>query len=1233
MIKRGGFIFVTFVFLIVCVSFFVSAGIIERGNNWDKFDEGNGVERVTVYSGFVNDYNGTGYERYNLSFTVSSDPLYDYQGQSPNYMVFFIDNPSLGQVVKYSRDNVNTTFQPHALNYRNYLNMVSQVKMVQSVTGISGENVFVYPNAYGSGIDLQYYSLPYVLKQELVINSFSDLVVPPSFITDQPNVTLDLDFVFDTNAQDIVIDGFNWDKSTLTRTKEEVYIRDSGGNVIYYFPKPYAYDNSGERVELTYEFKKQGGSLYINLKTPYDWLNSTDRVYPVYIDPSIEVNTSFSGGRDSYISEDKNTQNYGGLSYFQADSEENSKEERSILYFNLSFIPNSSQVINATLSLYMQGGAGEIFNLSVYRLTQDWTEGGVTWDTYDGVNSWLNLGGDYDSFEYDKILIDLTLGWKNWNVSSLVQQLVNGTYTNKGFILIPEPGSGNNWKQFASSENANQSIIPRLEIFYTNESVDTNPPNWVIEPMNQTINETESFSYDIEATDDVLIDKYFIDDTTNFSINQTGFIQNVSVLPVGNYSLNISVNDTSGNLLSKVIFVNVNSLPMSNTPPLVNQNLTIVNGSEKDPEYGESFFVRVNLTDLDGDGIEFVNFTIVSPNGTSVVDNVKGKEFLEGNNSIWNSSNYTVDSYGAWNWFYVLSDGANEINGSGSFRVFSDLIVFPASYVNTPDPYNETLVWNLSLYHLSDENYTLNFSYDLNQTYFNLTIEKDGAIVSGAVYNSSNFFRNGIVIEINSSVPLGIYSGHINITRQEDGAVFVVPIEIGINPPSGNIDAFSLDDVRCMSGSCDVSAQMENDETKTFSWKLKNVGDYMLSNCSPSISGFGLSKFGSFSLNNFELNISEEVTLNLVLDKPSINSYYGELEVVCRASSLGFNSSLGAEGVNVPGLNILVLADSGTIVNPPSSSGGGPSSRGDSSSGGGGIIPLQSSLSVNQISDFVVNNVGVKKILSWKVKNTGTSYLNDCVFGSSGDLSSWITATDSFGLAAGEEYEIVFDVNIPEDIEAGNYDLEVNLICQEANGTEDFSVEVVDKTLDFEFVNIERDGEESVRVDYTLEELSGENQDVGLEFLLFDMNDKRVARFNDTMFVAADSLGSYTSYIPIPAELEGELRLLVNVNSETYSGFVQENLVLGGALSGYTIFDRIGDSDNFVSVILVILFLSFTFFVVKRIRAHRAEAANNVKEMIKENKTKPEAKIKNAKKEVSKKVKKKLSKKKSKKRS
>lgn len=87
---------------------------------------------------------------------------------------------------------------------------------------------------------------------------------------------------------------------------------------------------------------------------------------------------------------------------------------------------------------------------------------------------------------------------------------------------------------------------------------DSKAPTWDEIPANQTISTSELFSTDFNATDISGISAYFINDTFNFTIdNTTGILTNLSLLQETNYYINVSVNDTFNNINSTIFWLNV----------------------------------------------------------------------------------------------------------------------------------------------------------------------------------------------------------------------------------------------------------------------------------------------------------------------------------------------------------------------------------------------------------------------------------------------------------------------------------------------------------------------------------------------------------------------------------------------------------------------------------------------------------------------------------------------------
>jgi len=130
----------------------------------------------------------------------------------------------------------------------------------------------------------------------------------------------------------------------------------------------------------------------------------------------------------------------------------NSGETRALIHFGLGFLPSGVTIQSATLGLdqYLPG-SGETVN--VYRITQAWSEGEPTWNSFasshDAVSSasFSSVGGP--------ITVDLT---------NLVSAWANDAYPNYGLMLINSPAQA--LDRYISSEYSDLTRRPRLEVCY-----------------------------------------------------------------------------------------------------------------------------------------------------------------------------------------------------------------------------------------------------------------------------------------------------------------------------------------------------------------------------------------------------------------------------------------------------------------------------------------------------------------------------------------------------------------------------------------------------------------------------------------------------------------------------------------------------------------------------------------------------------------------------------------------
>ena len=150
---------------------------------------------------------------------------------------------------------------------------------------------------------------------------------------------------------------------------------------------------------------------------------------------------------DTMIIEDSD--NWGTEEYFVVGLE-GGKKHRALLNFDLgSLAGNPITITQANLVLFYKSGSAKHMDVTVYRVTSDWTEDaedGATWSTmhdkYDDSESWE--GPVYKDILPESwiTLVDLT---------DLVQEWVDGTYDNYGIMLVGDEAT-ENYKYFASHE-------------------------------------------------------------------------------------------------------------------------------------------------------------------------------------------------------------------------------------------------------------------------------------------------------------------------------------------------------------------------------------------------------------------------------------------------------------------------------------------------------------------------------------------------------------------------------------------------------------------------------------------------------------------------------------------------------------------------------------------------------------------------------------------------------------
>lgn len=161
--------------------------------------------------------------------------------------------------------------------------------------------------------------------------------------------------------------------------------------------------------------------------------------------------------------------NNGGHSDFIAcawTNQGNPSGTRALVDFDLAVIPSGVTIQSAILDLYhypspYNAGHSNLSGLAdcwLQRITQPWQEYGVTWNTQPATTTQNQL-----------VIPAPTIMTQNYslNITQLVQDYINNPSTSFGFMLRLQNESYYRSLLFASSDNVNMQLHPRLTVVYS----------------------------------------------------------------------------------------------------------------------------------------------------------------------------------------------------------------------------------------------------------------------------------------------------------------------------------------------------------------------------------------------------------------------------------------------------------------------------------------------------------------------------------------------------------------------------------------------------------------------------------------------------------------------------------------------------------------------------------------------------------------------------------------------
>jgi hypothetical protein len=223
--------------------------------------------------------------------------------------------------------------------------------------------------------------------------------------------------------------------------------------------------------------------------TPTDTPTHTPSFTPTPVVFTLVLQPDAATGVDSYIYSGSKTSNFGTAAEMGVgeDNNTNNRLARSLMKFDLSSIPTNATITSATLSLWTNADLSSTDRtIRVYRLKVPFNETQVTWSrSTTGIN-WQTAGAsganDREGSHIGSVTIlnneALNLEKQILLTPSKLQEVVNGTFANNGFIIIAETEQNDRFN-YSTSDSTNSTQRPKLVIQYLLASgAPTNTPTF-----------------------------------------------------------------------------------------------------------------------------------------------------------------------------------------------------------------------------------------------------------------------------------------------------------------------------------------------------------------------------------------------------------------------------------------------------------------------------------------------------------------------------------------------------------------------------------------------------------------------------------------------------------------------------------------------------------------------------------------------------------------------------------
>jgi Bacterial Ig domain/Bacterial cadherin-like domain/Secretion system C-terminal sorting domain len=292
---------------------------------------------------------------------------------------------------------------------------------------------------------------------------------------------------------------------------------------------------------------------------------------------------------------------------------------RDIFQFNISEIPTTAIVQNATFSAYRPGGNNDVQTVNLHGLTESFVENQVTWTIRSTGTNWGTAGGSFGAVISSAILNGTKTRY-NWDVKSLVDTWVATPANNFG-LLLKTGETLNKSHQINTKEIGTLGFRPGLSITYvipepcagiTNRAPLAQPDYaTTVNGQAVTFNPLPNDA-DVDAGNTFTITGVsgITAGSATFTANSITYTANISASVPRTERLTYTITDNNGATDQAYVYITV-----TNAPPTANKDL----GSTNSGTLVSIPVVTSNDNDPEGGSLTAPTITTAPKNGTATV--------------------------------------------------------------------------------------------------------------------------------------------------------------------------------------------------------------------------------------------------------------------------------------------------------------------------------------------------------------------------------------------------------------------------------------------------------------------------------------------------------------------------------------------------------------------------------------------------------------------------------------